>query len=61
MPSDVGGKNPELKKVGTTDYSLIMKTEFQEKAKKIQQILCLAMFNFKLIQMLLSCKWECGF
>jgi hypothetical protein len=33
MPSDVGGKNPELKKVGTTDYSLIMETKFQEMVK----------------------------
>ncbi len=33
MPSDVGGKNPELKKVGTNDYSLIMDIEFQEKVK----------------------------
>jgi hypothetical protein len=30
MASDVGGKNPELKKVGTTGYSFIMDTEFQE-------------------------------
>jgi len=33
MASDVGGKNPELKKVGTNDYSLIMETKFQEKVK----------------------------
>ncbi len=65
MPSDVGGKNPELKKVGTTDYSLIMETKFQEKVENyfeqnrfcVQQGLTWHWF--------IGCtkfyKWECGF